>query len=353
MTLNEALKLIEPANKIEMIKAKKRFDSIAKPIASLGKLEDIIIKCAGITSSDDIDFSKKCVVVMCADNGIIEENVSQSTNDITTIVAKNIAMGNGNINVISKTVGADVFPINIGIKDEVCQNGLENKKIMNGTNNMLKMPAMSESECIKAIEVGINKVFELKNKGYRLVATGEMGIGNTTTASAIACSILGVSPKEMTGKGAGLPKNVIEHKAEIIRKVLKNRKVNSTNPIDVLSKVGGLDIAGLVGIFIGGSAFKVPILIDGVISASSALCASLFDKNIIDYMFPSHLSAEKSADMILKKLNLFPLANLDMCLGEGTGAVCVMPFFDIGANVYNQMSSFDDFCIEQYEEYDK
>ncbi|MEG1449038.1 MAG: nicotinate-nucleotide--dimethylbenzimidazole phosphoribosyltransferase [Oscillospiraceae bacterium] len=353
MTLYEALKKIKPSDKNEIKKAKIRFNSIAKPIDSMGKLEDIIIKCSGIMGSNNINFEKKCVVVMCADNGIIEENVSQSGNDVTTIVAKNIAMGNGNVNVIARTVGADVFAIDIGIKDNVVCNGLEDKKIMNGTNNMLRMPVMTREDCIKAIEVGINKVFELKNKGYSLIATGEMGIGNTTTASAIACTILGASPYEIAGKGAGLPRELVHHKAEVIAEAIKAREVDSNDPVDVLSKVGGLDIAGLTGIFIGGAVFGVAILIDGVISAAAALCAAMFNENIVDYMFSSHLSVEKSADLILKRLGLVPLANLEMCLGEGTGAVCVMPFFDIGANVYNEMSSFDDFCIEQYEVFEK
>lgn len=350
MKMSEAIKLIEkPCNK-SMEQAKKRWDNIAKPLNSLGKLEALIIKSAGFLGNDKIDFSKRCVVVICADNGIVAEGVTQVSNEITAIVAENMTCGKATINVLSQKIGAEVFVIDIGIAKDIKNTEIINRKIMYGTNNFLKKPSMSKDCAIKAIEVGIDFVKDLKDKGYNLIATGEMGIGNTTTSSAIAACCLNKKVAEVTGRGAGLCDAALQRKIDVINKAIKLHKPNRDEPIDVLSKVGGLDIAGLVGVFLGGAAFKIPVLIDGFISSVAALLAIKICPDVRNYMFATHISNEPAGKMLLQEIGLPYLLDLEMCLGEGTGAVMAFPIFDLALEVYTKMSSFEEVKIEAYKE---
>ena len=219
-----------------------------------------------------------------------------------------------------------------------------------GTRNMVKEPAMTREEAVKGIEAGIEMVSRLKAKGYGLLATGEMGIGNTTTSSAVASVLLDRPVEEMTGRGAGLSSDGLNRKITAIKKAIDKHQPDPKDAIDVLAKVGGLDIAGMAGVFIGGAAFSVPVVIDGFISCVAALIAQRICPTVGDYMIASHVSKEPAAHLILEALGKEAVIHGDMCLGEGSGAVALFPFLDMGTAVYQSMSTFDDIHVEQYEE---
>lgn len=340
---------VTEADKISMAKAEKRWNEIAHPLHSLGKLEDVVVKMSGIFgTSDKLDLEKKAHVVMCADNGIVEEGVSQSTSEVTAIVANNFVDVKSSVSIMCRKLGVDLFPIDIGM---VHDSKIPNKRIANGTKNMTKGPAMTREEALKAIETGIETVRELKEKGYKVIGTGEMGIGNTTTSSAIAAVLLGVDVETVTGKGAGLSDEGLVRKINAIKKAIEVNKPDPKDSLDVLAKVGGFDIAGMTGLFIGGGIYGIPIVIDGFISSVAALVAVRMEPETKSYMLPSHISKEPACEMLLDALGLEAFITCDMRLGEGTGAVALFPILDLAVEIYNEMSTFDDNNMEAYEEF--
>lgn len=359
MNLENALKEITSSNKEVMEKSIKRWDSIAKPLRSLGALEESIVKIAGMTENINVNIDKKALIIMCADNGVVKEQVTQTGSEVTAIVAENFTKKKATVSIMAGVSKTDVFPVDIGIErdmentlginEEIVPFRILNRKISYGTKNLYVEPAITKEETISAIEVGINLVKELKKKDYNIIATGEMGIGNTTTSSAIASVLLDLPVELVTGKGAGLSSNGLERKIHVIKESIKVNKPNREDPLDVLSKVGGLDIAGLVGVFIGGATFKIPIVIDGFISAVAALIAVRMEPLIIDYILPSHVSKEPAGKILLKELGLTPLINCGMFLGEGTGAIAAFPLLEMACNVYKEMSTFSEIDIQEYE----
>lgn len=345
MNLKEALCAVGTLDKTAMEAAEKRWYSIAIPLHSLGRLQDAVVQMAGIKQTSDVRLDKKALVVMCADNGVVEEGVTQSGQDVTLIISENFLKEKATASIMCRTVGADIFPVDIGI---AADSRLIDHKIMYGTRNMAKEPAMTREETIAAIEVGIHMVEELKEKGYQIISTGEMGIGNTTTSSAITSVLLGQSPETVTGRGAGLSSAGLEKKIQTIRHAIELHRPDADDIIDVLSKVGGLDIAGLVGVFVGGAACRVPIVIDGFISGAAALCAARLEPKTKDFMMASHLSQEPASAMVLEALGLSGCLMCDMRLGEGTGAVTLYPILDIALAVYNGMSTFEENAMETY-----
>lgn len=349
MNFEDALKEIKPLNECAMAECKKRWDSIAKPLHSLGKLEDLLVQVAGITGDHRMHLQKKALVPMCADNGVVAEGVTQSGQEVTAIVSENFLKGKTSATVMCRSVGADVFPVDIGVAVDTC---IINKKIAYGTKNMAVEPAMTRQEAIQAIEVGISMVKELKDKGYGIIATGEMGIGNTTTSSAIAAVLLEEPVEVVTGRGAGLSSAGLDKKVSTIKNAIAMHKPDKNDAVDVLSKVGGFDIAGITGMFLGGAVYHVPIVIDGFISAVGALAAGVICPLAKEYMLSSHVSKEPAAYMILDALGMSPYLTCDMCLGEGTGAVTLFPIIDMAAAVYQEMSTFDDIKVEEYKPLD-
>lgn len=348
MTLEETLAKIEPLNKEAMETAAKRWDSIAKPLHSLGKMEDIIIRIAGITGSPDMVLQKRALVPMCADNGVVEEGVTQTGQEVTAIVAENFLSGDTSACVMCRHCGTEVIPVDIGmITDTKVPADL---KVAYGTANMTKGPAMSRRQAVQAIEAGIEMVRRLKEQGYGLLATGEMGIGNTTTSSAVASVLLDRPAEEMTGRGAGLSGDGLERKIKAIKKAIEVNRPDKEDPIDVLAKVGGFDIAGMTGMFLGGAAYRIPVVIDGFISCVAALIAQRISPLAGEYMIASHVSKEPAARMILESLGKEAVIHGNLCLGEGSGAVALFPFIDMGVAVYGSMSTFGDIHVEQYEE---
>lgn len=344
----EILGKIVPASLDAYADAKRRWDSIAKPLSSLGLLEDAVCRMAAIGGSAKVSVGKRAVVVMCADNGVIEEGVTQSGQDVTAIVTENMSTGATSVCQMAKVAHAEVIPVDIGCATPVHGDRILQRSIRRGTANMTKGPAMSRDECVRAIETGIDVVSMLASEGFGLIATGEMGIGNTTTSSAIASVLLNKSPSVMTGRGAGLSSAGLDRKVSAIERAIALNKPDPNDPVDVISKVGGLDIAGLAGVFLGGAIYRVPILVDGFISAASALAAARICPDAAGYMLASHVSAEPAGQLMVDALSAEPFLHARMCLGEGTGAVAVMPLIDMALAVYNGMSTFDQVNIEAY-----
>lgn len=348
MMLEDVIAQIKPLDKNAMEIARKRWDSIAKPLHSLGKMEDLITQIAGITGKTEIDICRKGLVAMCSDNGVVEEGVTQSGQEVTAIVANNFQAGISTVCVMCQQYGVDVFPVDVGMVTDT--NVRTDHKVAYGTKNMTKEPAMTKEQAVKGIEAGILMVKELKEKGYQLLATGEMGIGNTTTSSAVASVLLNQPVETMTGRGAGLSSEGLNRKIHAIQKAIELNQPDPADAIDVLAKVGGFDIAGMAGVFLGGAAYGIPVIMDGFISCVSALVAASICPSALDYMIASHVSKEPTAHLILKRLGKEAVLHADMCLGEGTGAITLVPFLDLGAKLYNTLSTFDDIHIDQYEE---
>lgn len=348
MTLEEAKKQIRPVDQEAVCAAQKRWDSIAKPLHSLGKMEKIVMQIAGITGSADVRLDKRALVAMCADNGVVEEGVTQTGQEVTAIVAENFLKGDTSACVMCRQCRTDVFPVDVGMASDT--KVPSDLKVMMGTRNMTKEPAMTYEEAVQGIEAGIEMVRRLKEQGYRLIATGEMGIGNTTTSSAVASVLLNRSVEEMTGRGAGLSGEGLKRKIDAIKRAVKLNEPDPFDPVDVLAKVGGLDIAGMAGVFMGGAVYRIPVVIDGFISCVAALVAQRISPLTKDYMIASHVSREPAAAMILEALEKEAVLHGEMCLGEGSGAVALFPFIDMGLAVYESMSTFEEIKVEQYEE---
>lgn len=348
MNLNEAIAAITLPDEKLIAQAWKKWDGKCIPLRSLGKLQEMSVRLCGIYGTMTPKIHKKAVVVMAGDNGVLEENVTQSDNHVTTTVTCNMTKENATICILSEVAGADVFPVDVGILDDYDCPGVYNCKVMRGTNNMAKGPAMPREKAIEAIEVGISFVADLVDQGYDLFATGEMGIGNTSTSSAMASVFLDVAPELVTGRGAGLSTPGLERKINAIKKAIEINQPDKNDPIDVLAKVGGLDIAGLCGCFIGAAAKKVPILIDGFISSVAALCAVRLVPAVAEYIFASHVSAEPAGPMVLEALGLDAVLHANMCLGEGSGAVTCMSLFDYALAAYEKIPTFEVAEIETY-----
>lgn len=342
--LQNRLSNILPSNMQAVIKTQKRFDSIAKPLHGLGVFEDMVSKLAGIC--ENLDFKKKCTIVACGDNGIVARGVTQTESAVTAIVAGNIASGDATVAVMSRACGADVFPIDVGMTSQV--ETVPAFKTINGTRDFTQEMAMDKSDAIAAILVGMDAVKTAKKQGYNMVATGEMGIGNTTTSSGICAVLLGVDVESVTGKGAGLSDAGVKRKIEVIKAGVKKHNPNPADPIDILCKIGGLDIACMCGMFLGGGESGVAVVCDGFISAVSAVLAKMLAPNCVDYMLASHLSAEGGAKLLLENIGLTPVIHANMALGEGTGAVALFPLIDMAIAVLKEMPSFEDIKIEEY-----
>ena len=348
MNWNELLRQIEPPDSFAMAGAKDRWDSIAKPLHGLGRLEDMIVRIAGIMGTMDVDLSRKGVLVFCADNGVVAEGVSQTDSGVTAAVAENIARGRGNINAMANAAGAEVFAIDIGIEKKLSVKNLREEKIAPGTKNFTREPAMTRDEAERAIETGIRLVKEKKEEGFQILATGEMGIGNTTTSSAVLSVLLDLPVSQVTGRGAGLSDSGLRQKREVIERAIALHHPDKSDPVDVLSKVGGLDIAGMTGVFLGGALYRVPIVIDGLISAAAALLAKQLCPAAVDFMLASHLSREIAAKPLFDRLGLLPVLHGDFALGEGTGAVMLFPLLDMTLAVYRQNTTFAAMQIPSY-----
>ena len=347
--LEETLAAIVPADRAAMDAAWQRWDSIAKPLRSLGLLEEAVVRIAGMTGTPAVKLGKRAVIAMCADNGVVAQGVTQTGQEVTAIVTENMSTGDTSVCRMAAAAGAEVIPVDIGVARPVAGERIRQCNVRRGTADMTQGPAMTREEAVQAVETGIELVRELKDKGYGLIGTGEMGIGNTTTSSALASVFLNRPPEQVTGRGAGLSSAGLERKIKAIETAIQVNKPNPADPLDVLSKVGGLDLAGLCGVFLGGAACRIPVLVDGFISSAAALTAARLCPNAVDYMLGSHASNEPAGRMVLEDLGLKPFLYANMCLGEGTGAAAVMPLLDMALAVYDGMTTFADEQIEAYQ----
>lgn len=345
MTLEETIRNIEPLDEKAMQEAVRHWDSIAKPLHSLGKLEDAVTQIAGMTGNPVVRLDRKALLIFCADHGVVEEGVTQCGQEVTKAVAENFLQEKATASILCRFAGADIFPFDIGVAQDTC---IPKCKIAYGTKNMAKEPAMSREEAIRALEAGIRVASDKIEEGYKILATGEMGIGNTTSSSAIASVLLGLDPEIVTGRGAGLSSSGLEKKISVIRQAIALHKPDAKDPVDVLAKVGGFDIAGMAGTFLAGAAHRVPVVVDGFISAVAALLAVRIAPEAAGYILASHVSKEPAAAMLLKALEKDALLHCDMCLGEGTGAVMLFPVLDMALEVYHGMATFESTNIEAY-----
>ena len=342
--LRQALADIRPGDKGEEEKALRHWDAVAKPLHGLGQLEGVVARMAAVAPLRR-DY-RKCVAAFCADNGVVAEGVTQTDSSVTAVVAKNMLTGDSSVCCMGRVTGADVVPVDAGMITEV--PGMKCIKVARGTKNLAKEPAMTRQEALSVLLGGMEVSRGLRDQGYTLLAAGEMGIGNTTTTSAVAAALLGRPAVEMTGKGAGLSNEGLQKKIAVIDSAIALHKPDPADPVDVLSKVGGFDIAAMVGFYLGCARYRVPAIMDGYISILAALVAVRLCPAARDALIPSHLSAEPGAGYVMEALGLPPLLRLGMALGEGTGAVSAMPLIDMALRVYFDMPSFDGIGIEAY-----
>lgn len=330
-------------------KAKDYIDFLAKPIGSLGELEEISARIYSIQNGEKIDVSKRCIIVLSSDNGIFEEGVASTPQEVTAIQSINMLEGKTGVAVIAKQFNVDVKVCDVGINKDIFHQKLINKKIRKSTNNFLKEEAMTKEEVLKAINIGIDIVSDCKKEGYKIIGTGEMGIGNTTTSSAVLASILGLRDSDIenvVGVGAGLTKEAYTKKVNVIKEAINKHNPNKSDIIDIIKKVGGFDIASMIGVYIGCAFYKIPVIVDGFIGIVSALCAVKLNENIKDYMFLSHISMEKGYKLAKEELGLPSYLNLKMRLGEGSGCAIMFSIVDASVSMFNNMATFDEAKID-------
>ena len=344
--LKKTVEGIKPLDQGSMSKARERVDNLTKPRGSLGRLEEIAVRLCGITGSITPDVGKKAVLVMAADNGVCSEGVAAYPQQVTALMARGMAEGTAGVAVFARIVGAHLKVFDLGMIEPVDHSAIINKRIRPGTANMAKGPAMERNEAVQAIETGIQAVFDAADSGYRMVAPGEVGIGNTTSASAVLAALEGLSPSLTTGRGAGLDDAGLSGKIEVVKRAIATNKPDPTDAVDIISKVGGLDIAGMTGIYLGAANKRIPVVIDGFISSVAALAAVKLNPLSLEYMFPSHLSAEKGGGPALERLGLKPCFNLGMRLGEGSGAVLMFYIIEAAAAALMQMKTFEEAGIK-------
>lgn len=326
----------------------RHWNEVGKPLYSLGHFERMVSQLGGIQHTENVQLNKRAILVLCADNGVVAEGVTQTDSSITALNSKSIARGNACINAFARSARADVFAVDVGINtDEDCPE-LMRRKAAHGTRNMVKEPAMTMDEVQKSLQTGMDLVKELKEKGYQIICTGEMGIGNTTTSSAMAAMLLQKPIEEVTGRGAGLSDEGLKRKLAAIHRAFEVNRPDAGNPLDVLSKVGGLDIAVMTGVFLGGTKHEMPIVIDGFISSVAALTAAMIAPDCKQFMLASHMGREPACRFVLEKLGKSACITADLALGEGTGAAALLPLIDLALSVYHQSSTFANLQMDAY-----
>lgn len=346
MDYKKAILEIYAADEGAKIRAREVCDELIKPLGSLGRLEEIAIQLAGITGKEKNTLRKRAIVVMAADNGVYEEGVAAAPQEFTLAQAVNMTRGICGVSVLAKAADADVVVVDIGIKSESGNPNIINKNIKRGTDNIALGPAMTREEAEEAINVGFSVASDLYGKGYDILGTGEMGIGNTTTTSSCAIALLGLNPETAVGRGAGLTDEALARKVEVVKKALTVNAPDASDPVDVLAKVGGLDIAGIAGCFLAAAYHRKPILIDGAISAVAALIAARLCPPAKDFMIATHRSTESSYDAVMKELGLEPFLEMKMRLGEGSGCALALPVIDGACTMMNEMGTFADISFD-------
>ena len=344
------LKIDRPDEQVRK-QVQRNWDMVAKPLDGMGVFEQITCQIGAITGNSQVALEKKAVLVLCADNGVVEEGISQSGQEVTAAVAREMTQNLSSVGKMAATIGAEVFPIDIGINCPEEIPGMIQKCVRKGTRNFRKELAMTEEETLQAIFTGMDLVGEYKQKGYQILATGEMGIGNTTTSSAVIASLLQCEVESVTGRGAGLSDAGLRRKQQVITEAIKKYHLKEAEPLEVLRTVGGLDIAGLAGICIGGAVHHVPVVLDGVISFAAALVAERLVPGVKAYLISSHKGKEPAFQILQDEMDLHPVIDGRLALGEGTGAVMMFALLDMALSVYENKTTFADIEILPYERF--
>jgi len=331
---------VAPLDPVVMEQARLRQLQLTKPAGSLGRLEDVAIQMAGITRQSLPEIKQKAVIIMAADHGVAREGVSAYPSDVTAQMVLNFLHGGAAINVLARSVGSKVIVVDVGVATDLSHLDLVPCKVAPGTANFMLEQAMTETQMLEAIKVGMDVFDEQLKQGVDLIATGDMGIGNTTASSAITSVLLQTPAALVTGRGTGINDEQLEHKIQVIEKAIERNVPNPKDPLDVLMKVGGLEIAGLVGVIIAAASRRVPVVVDGFISGAAALIAVELNPTVDAYLFAGHVSVERGHRLILEKLGLFPLLDLQLRLGEGTGAVLAMSIIEAALSTHREMATF-------------
>ncbi|WJH34977.1 nicotinate-nucleotide--dimethylbenzimidazole phosphoribosyltransferase [Paenibacillus sp. CC-CFT747] len=339
--ITETIRRIRPLDPEAVEAAEKHLDRLTKPPGSLGRLEEIAKQAAGITGETIPDLTRKAVLVMAGDHGVCEEGISAFPAEVTPQMVMNFLQGGAAVNVLARQAGADVICVDMGVNAELAHPGLVSRKVRYGTGNIAKGPAMTREEAEAAVLAGIALVEELAAEGCRVFATGEMGIGNTTPSAALAVALAGLDAEEAVGRGTGIDEARRLHKIGVVRRAIEANAPDALDPLGVLAKLGGLEIAGLAGVILGAAACRCLVVIDGFISTAAALVAVRLAPESAGYLVASHLSQEKGHAALLEALRLKPVIQLDMRLGEGTGAVLAFHFIDAALNVMKEMATFE------------
>ena len=348
--LTQILRAIKPLDRVAMEAAKLRQDTLTKPQGSLGRLEELAIKIAGIKGEPLPKLEHKAIVTMAADHGVVAEGVSAYSQEVTRQMVYNFLRGGAGINVLARHIGVRVIVVDMGVGSGFEPHpGLICRKIDFGTSNMAKGPAMTRQQAMEAITAGIEIVKAEIAKGLDIIGTGDMGIGNTAASSAICAAITGEPVEKVTGRGTGVNDKQLAHKIEVIQKALAVNQPNPRDPLDVLAKVGGFEIGGLAGVILGAAAHHIPIVLDGFISGAAALIATELSPLAKDYLIAAHNSAEAGHRILLRYLGLAPLLNLKMRLGEGTGAALGIFLAEAAVKILTQMATFDEAGVSKKE----
>jgi len=334
---------IKPVSEEWYVIAQKQLDNLTKPPGSLGRLEEFARRLVAITENRNPSLDKKVIFTIAGDHGVVDEGVSAYPKEVTSQMVLNFLRGGAAINVLARHAGSEIVVVDIGVDYNFGEvEGLMNMKVMKGTRNFLKGPAMTRDEAVKCVESGIELATGYSKKGYKIVGTGDMGIGNTTPSSAIASVITGTPVSEVTGKGTGISDEALIRKIKIIEDAIRLNKPNPKDAIDVLSKVGGTEIGGIAGVILGAASNRIPVVIDGFISTAGALVAYTIEPEVKDYMFAAHNSVEKGHRVMLETMGLTPVFDLGLRLGEGTGAALAMFMIEAGLKIYKEMATFQE-----------
>jgi nicotinate-nucleotide--dimethylbenzimidazole phosphoribosyltransferase len=339
--LEAALARIKPVDLTLLAAAQAKLDNKTKPLGSLGRIEEFGRRVAAISGSMKPDLSKKVIYTFAGDHGVVAEGVSAFPKEVTPQMVFNFLNGGAGVNVLARHAGAEVRVVDMGVDfDFGILPGLIDRKIARGTKNFANEPAMSRSEAVAALEAGIMLALDAKAEGVALLGTGDMGIGNTTPSSAIIAAFSGIPVRELTHRGTGINDEALEKKIMAIEKGLNVNLPDPQDPINVLAKVGGFEIAGIAGLVLGASSAGIPVVIDGFISTAGALIASELHPSVKEYIFAAHKSVEIGHTYMLDRMNAEPILDLQLRLGEGTGAALAMMLIEAGAKVLCEMASF-------------
>jgi nicotinate-nucleotide--dimethylbenzimidazole phosphoribosyltransferase len=328
--------------------AQKRLDNLTKPLGSLGRLEGIAKQLVAITENKMPELDKKVIFTFAGDHGVADEGVSAFPKEVTRQMVFNFLNGGAGINVLARHAGADIVVVDIGVDydfHDVENSSFVMKKVMRGTKNMRKGPAMTRSEALQCLGVGMELAETYARKGYKIFGTGEMGIANTTPSSALASYFTGKAVEEVTGRGTGIDDASWQNKVEVIKDSLLLKKPECADPVDVLSQIGGTEIGGIAGLVIGAATKRIPVVIDGFISTAGALIAYEIEPKTRDYMFAAHNSEEVGHKAMLEKIGLNPILDLKLRLGEGTGAALAMLIIEAGVKIYREMATFEEAAV--------